>query len=262
MQENINILEKKLAEAKQQEYLNKRIKELEEIKKDYEGKCFGSNLFNRMHKSRYFSAVYYEKFFIKDNEIYVIEWTLVGNRYPAFYKSETSTYQLNSFIHEKSLTSTDSTHSASYHLFSGFSFYRKEISKKEFMSLWAAAKECYLIIKDTFKQSPHLEIEDISQREYSNEQTLERIISELNLDIIDLKQYPKMFWIFEYQTLPMLQNGRYIPKSYAKQLFEYTIKQLEKEKNDSYSSFRTHNWCQERINAIQEFITDVLCKKQ
>ncbi len=262
MQKDINTLEKELAEAKKQEYLVKRIKELEEIKKEYEGKCFGSNLFNRMHKSRYFGAVYYEKFFIKENEVWVTQWTLSGSRYPSFYKSETPTYQLNSHIYEKNLTSKDSDYSAIYNLFNGYSFYRKEISKEEFMSLWSAARECYLIISDTFKKSPQLEIEDVRQGDHSNEQTIDRVIDELGLDIIDLKNFPKMFWIFEYKTLPMLQNGRYIPRIYAKQLMEYTIKQLEKEKKDMYSTVRSINWCNERISTIKQFIKEELCQKE
>ena len=262
MQKDINTLEKELAEAKKQEYFVKRIKELEEIKKEYEGKCFGSNLFNRMHKSRYFNAVYYEKFFIKEGEVHVIEWNLRGHRRPAFYRSETPTYDIASNIHEKQLTFEDNNYSASYNLYSGYSFYRKEISQKEFMSLWSAARECYLVISDTFKKSPQLEIEDVRQGDHSNEQTIDNIIEELGLDIIDLKNYPKMFWIFEYKTLPMLQNGRYMPRIYAKQLMEYTIKQLEKEKKDMYSTVRSINWCNERISTIKQFIKEELCQKE
>ena len=63
--------------------------------------------------------------------------------------------------------------------------------------------------------------------------------------------------ILEYDNVV---NEFFLPVLKAK--IDNPKEQLEKEKNDSYSSFRTHNWCQERINAIQEFITDVLCKKQ
>jgi len=258
MQKDINTLEKELAEAKKQEYLVKRIKELEEIKKEYEGKCFGSNLFSRLHKSQYFGAVYYEKFFIKEGEIHVIEWNLRGHRRPAFYRSETPTYDIASNIHEKQLTFEDNNYSASYNLYSGYSFYRKEISQKEFMSLWTAARECYLIIRETFKQSPQLKIEDISQRHHSDEQTIDNIIEELGLDIIDLKNYPKMFWIFEYKTLPMLQNGRYIPRIYARQLMEYTIKQLQKDMEDILATPRSIHYCTERIRNINQFIQEEL----
>ena len=100
MKENTQDLEQKLAESKQQEYINIRMKEFDEIKKNFEGKCFGSNTFNVMAKSRYFSTVYYEKFFIKNNEIFVIKWIICGTKYPAFYKSETCAYQINTGIYE------------------------------------------------------------------------------------------------------------------------------------------------------------------
>jgi hypothetical protein len=256
MKNTILELEQRLKEETEKELLINLNNQLEKVKQEYEGKCFGSNLFHRMHKSRYFNAVYYEKFFIKNNEAYVIEWTLSGQRYPSFYKTSTPTYTMNTYIHERKIS--EDNYSFSYNTFSGFSFYRKPISVGEFMSLWKAAKECYFIIKDVFNSKPELEIEDIRQGDYSNEQTIDRIITELKLDIIDFKQYPKMFWIFEYKTLPMLQNGRWIPRIYAKQLLEYVIKDYEKDNISIWSTSRSIDYNNERIKTIEEFIATEL----
>jgi len=256
MKETSQELEKKLKEAKEKEYLQQRVKELEQIKEEYEGKCFGSNLFNRLSKSRYFGIVYYEKFFIKENDVYVIEWTVSGQRYPAFYKAETPTYNISSHINERKLSGND--YNASYNLFNGYHFYRKPITLKEFMFLWTAAKDCYLIIRDKFKSNPELEIEDVRQGDHDNERSIEKAISELGLDMIDLKQHPKMFWIFEYKTLPMLQNGRWLPRIYAKQLLEYVIKDYERDSRSSWISQKAVNFNNERIATIREFINSNL----
>lgn len=249
---DIQRLEKLLQEEKDKERSIALNKELVEIKEEFEGKCFGSNLFNRLNKSRYFSIVYYERFFTKEDSIYVIEWVLHGQRRPAFYKEETPTYDVNTYINERKLTNEN--YNASYNLFNGYHFYRKPITKEEFMSLWRVAKECYLIIRDAFKEQPNLEIEDVRQGDHGREQTIEKIITELGIDLIDLKLFPKMFWIFEYKTLPMLQNGRWLPRIYAKQLLEYCIKDFEKDKRRPFTTSRDIQYYNERIDTIKEFI--------
>lgn len=254
MRNNVQELEQSLEKAKKEQYLENRLKELEDIKREYEGKCFSSNLFNRIASSRSFSLKYYEKFYIKENEIFVLEWILYGTKHPALYKSNTPTYNLNTYMSERKL-SGNNEYNACYNLDSGFSFYRKEITLSQFMSLWRATKECYLIIKDSFKNYPELEIEDVRQGEHRDEQSIESVISELELDIIDLKQHPKMYWIFEYnRSIPMLQNGRWLPRIYAKQILEYVISLLKKDIKSAWTTPRSIAWTQERINNIQEFI--------
>jgi hypothetical protein len=254
--ETVRDLESALKEAKKKEYIESKIKEMEDAKIAYEGKCFASNLFNRIGKSRSFGLVYYEKIFMRDGEVYLTEWVMFGNRHPAMYKGSTPTYSVQSYITERKVSSDE--YNVGYNIFDGYSFYRKEISLPEFMSLWVATKESYLIFKEAFDKKPELEIEDIRQGDYSNEQEISKIINELGLDIIDLKDFPKMYWIFEYKTLPMLQNGRYIPRIYAKQLLQYVIKDFEKQMKDSWTTQRTVHYCTEKINVIREFINTQL----
>lgn len=66
-------LEKQLAEAKEAEKLASLQKELEQVKAEYEGKCFGSHTFTRRSASVSMGAVHYEKFYIKDSKIWVLE---------------------------------------------------------------------------------------------------------------------------------------------------------------------------------------------
>lgn len=254
----IQELEKSLEQAKKEQYLENRLRELEDIKKAYEGKCFASNLFSRFAKTRHFGAVYYEKFYIKENEIFVLEWKLSSTKNPAFYKTETTTYGINSHIHEIQL-SGNNDYNASYNLDSGYSFYRKEITLSQFTSLWKASKDCYLVIKDAFKNYPELEIEDVRQGEHQDEQSIEKIALELGMDIIDLKQYPKIYGIFEYKrNIPMLQNGRWLPKIYAKQILKYIIEDFTKEMHDPWATSRTIVYNTEKIAHINEFISNSL----
>lgn len=254
----IQELEQSLEKAKKEQYLGNRLNELEAIKREYEGKCFASNLFSRFAKTRWFSAKYYEKFYIKEGEIFVLEWTVTSTKHPAFYKSETSTYDMTSHIYERKL-SGDNEYNVSYNLDSGYSFHRKEITLGQFMSLWRATKECHLVIRDAFKSYPELEIEDIRQGEHHDDLSIEKIVLELNMDIIDLKKYPKLFGMFEYKrNIPMLQNGRWLPRVYAKQILEYIIADLTKEINDPWATIGTISYNKEKISNIQEFITSNL----
>lgn len=54
-----------LQEAKKQEKIKYRLQELEQLKKEFEGKCIASHTFERNNKSVSMGANYYENFYIE-----------------------------------------------------------------------------------------------------------------------------------------------------------------------------------------------------
>lgn len=55
----IQEIEQQLAQAKKEEQTSYLNKDLEEIKKQYKGKCFGTHTFERNNKAAYSSAVFF-----------------------------------------------------------------------------------------------------------------------------------------------------------------------------------------------------------
>jgi hypothetical protein len=153
--------EKALAEAKKQEKHEDRLRELEQIKSDFEGKCFGSDTFDRYSAAAYRGATYYEKFFLRDDEIYVTEHTIILSHLDNHYKKSMKQISYSRNIHERCITGN--SYNAHYNLYSGYSNFRKEISLEKFKELWEIAEEANLIIKNAFKgKMPELNTEWIT----------------------------------------------------------------------------------------------------
>jgi len=253
-------LEKELQAAKDLEYSQYRQRDLDELNKSSLGKCYGSHTFERANASQHMGAVYYESFFFKEKDIWVRQWSISVSKYPSIYKTNKNSINYNRFIYEKQLTGTND-YNASYNLFNGYNYYRKEISFDKFMQLWNASEDASLMIKDSFTSiAPELKMELIRQGDSTDEDRLEKGIEEIGLDIIDFKKFPKVLNVLEYRTLPMFQERRWLPRIYAKQILEYQIKLLEKDNQGMFATERVinhNNWC---IEIIREFINKELIK--
>lgn len=254
MMTQVQIAEKALAEAKQQETLNYRLKELEGLKKECEGKCFGSDTFDRYSAAAYRGATYYEKFFIKKDEIYVLEHTLTLSHFDAHYKKSMKQISYGRNINQRQLTGQNEYH-ADYNLYSGYSHFRKEITLEKFKQLWDIAEEANLIIKNAFKGIlPDLQQEWITQGDFGQESTIESCLSDMGIEMIDFKQFPTVHNCIEYRTLPMFDRRRWLPKQYAKPILEWQIKKLKKDCSSQFTTSRRYEASQSEIKILQSFI--------
>lgn len=254
----IQKLREQLANAEKTERLARLKKECEELKKQYEGKCFASHTFERSSASLHAVAVHYERIFIKeDGELYLFERSVSVSRYDSLYKKSKTDGQYSRHFCERALSNNE--YNPSYNLYSGYTQFRKEISLERFEQLWQGAEECQLIIKNIFDAKlPEVKMELIRQGDDRNEDVIEQVIKCLNLDIIDFKKYPNIHRYIEYATLPMFQERRWMPRIYAKQILEYHIKSLKERQAESWTPDRIYNALEYEIKAIQEFINKEL----
>lgn len=255
----VQIAEQALLEAKKQEKVNYRIQELNGLIKEFQNKCFGSHTFDRYHAAAYMSAVWYEKFFIEDGEIYVLEHTISCSHADNNYKKSMKQIAYNRNIYKRALTSEAGTYNANYNLYSGYSQFRKEISLDKFKELWEVGEEANLVIKQAFNgKAPELKQEWITQGDFAQESTIENCISDLGIDLIDFKQYPKVYAVLEYRTLPMFDRRRWLPKLYAKSILEWQIKQLEKDCTSIFTTYRRNESIRNEIEILKSFIKEYL----
>jgi hypothetical protein len=249
----IDILKKQLEDAEKEEKLKYLLKELSDVKSEYEGKSFGSHTFDRKHSANVMGAIQYEKFFIKEDKIYVLERSIHASKFNAVYKPSKTDINYSRHYYERCLT--DGERSASYNLYSGYTHFRKEISNEIFEQLWNGTEECHLVVKGLFNSKlPEIKMEWISQGDHRNEETVESAIKTLDLDIIDFKLFPKVHNCIEYHTLPMFQDRRWLPRIYAKTILEYHIKNLKKRQADSFTPGRIVNALQHEIDTVTNFI--------
>ena len=250
----VQIAEKALADAKQQEKLNYRLNELEQIKKEYEGKCFGSDTFDRYSVAAYRGATFYEKFFLKEDEIYVLEHTITLSHFDNYYKKSMKQISYSRNINERKLTGTNE-YNANYNLYSSYSGFRKKIPLEKFKELWEIAEEANLIIKNAFKgKLPELQQEWITQGNFGQETTIEQCLFDMGIEMIDFKNYPNVHRCIEYRTLPMFDRRRWLPKQYAKPILEWQIKELKKDCSSQFSTARRNEALQSEIKTLQNFI--------
>ncbi len=243
-----------LKEAKKQEKLAYRLKELEELVTTFQGKCFGSHTFERRSSAAYLGATYYEKFFLKDYEIYVLEWGLSLSKLNCFYKKDKNQIAYNRNIHERKLTGTNDKN-ASYNLYSGYSFYRKELAFAKFMELWEVGEDANIIIKNAFDNKlPNLKTETVTQGDFGYEASIETCIKDMGIEMIDFKLFPHVHNCIEYRTLPMFDKRRWLPKLYARPILEWQIKQLEKDCQSPFCTGSRYSSLQSEIKLLQDFI--------
>ena len=250
----IQEIEKQLELAKKEEALQYKVKELEEIKSQYEGKCFGSHTFDRSNAAACMGAVYYEKFYLKEGEIYVLEHTISLSHMDGFHKKSMKQISYNRNIYERKLTGNN--YNASYNLYSGYSHFRKEITQQKFKELWEIAEEANLVIKNAFRgKMPELKTEWITQGDFGYEEKISQCLNDMGIEMIDFKDFPLVHNCIEYRTLPMFDKRRWLPKLYAKPILQWQIEQLEEDCKSSFCTGRRYDSLQREIKILQDFIS-------
>jgi hypothetical protein len=252
----VQLAQKALEEAKEQERIEYLKNELDLLKKSFEGRCFGTHTFQRSNKAGHLSAVYYEKIWIseKNNEIYVLEHHITCSHYDSHYKKSSKDIAYNRSVSEKQLTGQNE-YNAHYNLNHGSSAFTKEIPLAKFKELWAAGEEAAQIIKDTFSgKFPGLQQEWISTGEHGYEEKIKRCIKDMGIHMVDLKDYPDIHRILEYRTLPLFDKNRWIPSQYIKPIIEWQISELKKDCSSQFTTHRVYEALQREINILSEFL--------
>lgn len=256
--ENIKELEKKLLDAKKEEYLNNLEKQLIQVKEEFEGKCYATNTLDRQHSALSVSATYYEKIFIKEEKIYVLEQYISTNRHDSYYKHSKVDASYTRYYRERCIT--DNEHHASYNIDTSWSHFKHEISLDLFKQIWNKGDECNLILREFYNgKLNHIKQDYITQGDFSNERSIENDIKTLNLDIIDFKNFPEVHSCIEYVTLPMFQERRWMPIIFAEQLLNYQVNIWKKELQDNWwMNTNQRSYVERKIKIVSEFIINKL----
>lgn len=241
--EDIQQLEKKLKEAKIEKENLELNKKLQELKEKHEGKCYGTHSFERKNRSGWSSAAYYEKFWIKDNSIIFLRWSITTQRMGKNY--EFAQDQL-SFSRQKQEISGDTIIEGNHYL------ERKEVSLRNFMELWAYGEVALTKFNDAHVKFLDQEPFDILRGGSSNdEKILADAFNFLKLDYVNITENPKVFNALQYKHLPFLQEQKYLPRIYAKQILEYQILKWREEK-------RIYTWKDDQLDKYIETISNFI----
>lgn len=256
---SVQDLQQELKKAKKAERLAYLQKELDILTKDYKGKCFGSDHFERANRSDYKGATYYEDFYIKDGILYVLEWYISCSKRPDFTKPSKFAISYNTNIYEKALSGEEGSHLNQYNpsrnLYSGYSFFRKEIPKEKFMILWEVGIEANKLIKEAFDGKLDIKSEWITEGDSSNENEIEDGYKKLKIECIDIqKEKPRLFEVIKYSRLPLFQNNRFLPIQFYNQVLELHIEKLNIDLKDLWLDARRASYIQREIKIIQEHL--------
>lgn len=180
MKESLKELEKRLASAKLQEQKEVSQKELENIRKEYEGKAFGSREFDRASRAGGSQAIYIKSVFMKGNDIYAEILSI--------------TYSSNlMYWHDRSCNTekiSDNGRSADYNIYNRFSFLKKEITKEKFMQLWLSCEVADKHIRKAFVENVEPFHQDvITQGDYDRETNIEKGIKAIGLNVVDVRKH-------------------------------------------------------------------------
>ena len=250
----VQLAEQALAQAKDEEKLNYRKQELESLISDYKGKCIATHTFNRYSNAGHKSAVYYEDFYIENGEVFSRHWCINLSKCDSYYKVRAKEITYQKHVYVKQLTGQNE-YSASYNLYSGYSYFKHEIPLEKFMYLWEVAEEANVIISQAFNgKIPEVKDEWISQGDHTDEERISSFLKSIGVEMIDLKDYPKAHSVLEYCTLPLFDRCRWLPKQYAKKILKHQISLWEKEKSSMFITSRVIETLDSRINIIKEFI--------
>lgn len=221
---DVEAAEKLLKQAKLEEKIARQFKKLAQLKEAYEGKCFGTHTFERRNASMGLGAVYYEQFFMKDEEIHVIEWSIQANRYQSLDRRNKTITSFNRTIYDKALTGPSHPNNPYYYLSAGIN---KPISKDKFMILWEGAKEIVIGVEESFyKNLPECKIESLR---VDNEITMATVLLKTGIEVIDLSKFPKVQDCLKCAEIPFFEQHRWLPKVYALPLLEAHIAKLNSE---------------------------------
>lgn len=257
----IQELEQQLIKAKEEEKLNSLKKECEQVRKEYEGKAFGSREFERAAKSSSDSAIFIKKIYLGERSssgkygILGDIWSVRLTRYDGNYKFSQNHYNYSRSRDEESSLTNDRTN-VSWNVYQMFPHLKKEISSDKFMELWNACKEHEVVLTEPFSKAFGADYQELIRMGDSGRDThIAEAIKKLKLDIIDVQtEYPKEWNEIRYSDLPMFQNNKYLPRAYAKQVLEYQISLWQEDIRKGWNSQRMINALHRRIEVVQGLI--------
>jgi hypothetical protein len=231
---------------------------LDELNEKYKGRCIANNLFSAGSKTSSKHAVYYEKFYLKDEDLYVKEWVLsLTYASPVTYKRARRNVNYHTYIHDRPLGFADQRAIDTLVNYYGYLKLNYDLSVEKFMDLWVAADEARLVIENIFASRDLLLTETYSA-EYNPDRTYTDCVKDLGIDMVDMTKYPDLYDCIKYYKLPLFQDGMYMYKPEMKRLLGFILKDLNKDLNRyarTYSS-RIYEATQRQIDIIQKFINN------
>jgi hypothetical protein len=250
-------LEQQLKQAKEDEKLQQKQKDLKAIQDQYQGKAFGSREFERAAKAATDDAIYFEKFYLEEEKVKAFIWTVRRSRQGKDYKFSQDQYDYHRGKGEQVLTSDYKNEFAAVH--DMLYFRKKEIPVEKFMQLYKAAEAMEEEVTKAFSSTVAADYSDlIRQGDSTKEDRIEKAIKDLGLDLIDMTQYPKVWKDIQYSDLPLFHHQKWLPRDKAKAILNYQVSLWRKELNDGWNNARAIEWLHQRINTLTTFINDHL----
>lgn len=244
-------IEKQLIDAKNLEKTQELEATLKYMRDNYEGKCFGTSVFERKNRSGFSSAVFYERFWIENSKITVLKWIFSISKMGRDYKFSSKKL---SFDRSKSEDSTEhvNQHDVVSSLIGHYVSFKKEVRLERFMNFWETSEAVCTMLDDCYKTEITIEDDYLTIGSNNNEQMLQSGFESIGIDYIDITKYPSLFNALQYKQLPLLQEQKYLPRVYAKQILEYQIELYREEEKKSHYSQKGIRL--KYISAIQDFI--------
>lgn len=246
-----------IKDLEEKEQLDKLQKELQSVKEQFEGKCFGTNYFERNTKASHLAAVYYKEFKIVNNAIELEELSISRSKNTAYKKSSiyTYTYQRNHFIRTVYSLDFKDNYNAHYHVYNGYSYMRKEISVEKFEELWNICEVQDLEIEKAFNGKVN-KTDLLRIGTDNDEKTIQTGYNQMGIKFIDLldNKYNDLANELRYAKLPMLQEQRFIPEYYFKDVLKYYKKTLEDNINSVFSTAKGREYDRKRIEIVNKYL--------
>lgn len=255
-------LERQIKDIKTQEAQAALERECKQLKDAYEGKAFGSRVFERQSKATGDCAVYIKSIYLgtppvsSTYGILADIWNIrvsrdqgdssISRQHYNYSRSRNETCQLSSERYNAAHT----LHGYLPHLY-------KEITAEKFSELWSAAEVLDGVIEAPFHKALG-DYQDMLRIGTSNDdRNISNSIVSTGLDIIDMLKYPTVWNEIKYCQLTMFQNQRWIPRQFAKQVFQYQIGLWREELKKSWDH-KTDEYTRKRIDILEGFIKQYL----
>jgi hypothetical protein len=243
MSDTVNDLKKKLALAEQNEKLEREKKEMDNLIKNYVGKCFGTRTFTQKSKASWNKAIYIEKIeryaehkhaTAAGTIVCTYHWINLNNMVDWHSKNnpdvKSSTYSRG--VYTKNLNQGD--YNMSYNM-SNIVDRMKEIPKETFDVLYGCGDEIEGFIEKAFSGKVNIEVAK-TIGDSGKQNSLIESYKQMGIEYIDLEKYPELLYVLRYATLPAYFEDRFLIKDYAKKSLEC---QIAKHKKDLASPFCT-----------------------
>lgn len=256
-----------MAEAKklqQKEKIAQEDKEMKEIIKSYEGKCFGTSKFRQKSKSVYHKAIHIQKIErLKEHKHATAEGTIVCY-YQQVYcaKSQELLYsktRRNNNINFSIGNYTTHLNNGSYNMYynmHNLTQGMKEISYSTFQELLSAGEIANQVVEDGFSGRLQFEVEK-TMGDSGDQTRFEEACGIAKVELIDLEKHLPLLDAIRYAHLPGYVEDRYLIKRMAKLALETQIKINEKRMQDRWLDVRRYQAFERENNTIKEYITNL-----